>query len=67
MYRLNIQFNERQRTALEGLAQELGTTKAGVLRKALSLLEVTLRERRVGNQIGIVRENRIIREVVGIN
>ena len=65
--RLNIQFNDRQKTALEELAEELGTTKAGVLKKALSLLEVALRERKVGNRIGIVKDSHVVKEIVGID
>lgn len=64
--RLNVQFNDRQNIALEDLARELGTTKAGVLKKAISLLEVALRERREGNRIGVVRDSHVVKEIVGI-
>ena len=46
--RLNIQFNDRQQKSLDELADELGTTKAGVLKTALSLLEVAVREKKDG-------------------
>ena len=49
--KLNIQFNDRQKKALDEMADDLGTTKAGVLKTALSLLEVALREKKLGNQI----------------
>lgn len=48
------------------MAQELDTTKAGVLKTALSLLEVAMRERKEGNRIGIVRDNTVVKEIVGI-
>lgn len=64
--RLNVQFSERQRKALDELADELDTTKAGVLKAALSLLEVALRERKAGNRIGIVKGDRVLKEIVGI-
>lgn len=64
--RLNIQFNDRQKKSLDELADELGTTKAGVLKAALSLLEVAVREKRDGNRIGIVRDNAVVKEIIGI-
>ncbi len=64
--RLNVQFNDRQKKALDEMAAELGTTKAGVLKTALSLLEVALREKRQGNHIGVVKDNAVVKEIVGI-
>lgn len=64
--RLNIQFNDRQKKALEELAGELGTTKAGVLKTALALLEVAIREKREGNRLGVLKDNAIVKEIVGI-
>lgn len=66
MSRLNIQFSDRQNKALDELAEELGTTKAGVLKSALALLEVALRERKEGNRIGVVKDNTVVKEIVGI-
>jgi len=64
--RLNIQFNERQNQALQDLANELGTTKGHVLRTALALLEVALREKKAGNDIGVVKGDRVVKEIVGL-
>ena len=64
--RLNIQFNDRQQKSLDELADELGTTKAGVLKTALSLLEVAVREKKDGNRIGIVKDNTVLKEIIGI-
>jgi hypothetical protein len=64
--KLNVQFNERQRKTLEEMAEDLGTTKAGVLKTALSLLEVAIRERKSGNQIGVVKDNQVVKEIVGL-
>lgn len=64
--RLNIQFSDKQRKSLDEMAQELDTTKAGVLKTALSLLEVAMRERKEGNRIGIVKDNTVVKEIVGI-
>lgn len=64
--KLHIQFNERQSKVLEEMAAELGTTKAGVLKSALALLELALRERREGNALGVVRGDRVVKEIIGI-
>jgi hypothetical protein len=64
--KLNVQFNERQQKALDEMADELGTTKAGVLKTALSLLEVAIRERRAGNALGVVKGEKVVKEIVGI-
>ena len=65
--KLNVQFNERQQKALDEMADELGTTKAGVLKTALSLLEVAIRERRDGNALGVVKGDKVVKEIVGIS
>lgn len=64
--RLNFQFSDKQRKTLDEMAQELDTTKAGVLKTALSLLEVAIRERKEGNRVGIIRDNTVVKEIVGI-
>ncbi|MBN2560419.1 MAG: hypothetical protein JXQ75_05755 [Phycisphaerae bacterium] len=65
-HRLNVQFSNRQREALDELAAELDTTKVGVLKTALSLLTVALREKKAGNRIGVVRDDEVVKEIVGI-
>ncbi len=64
--RLNVQFSEKQRRALDELAEELDTTKVGVLKTALSLLRVALLEKKNGNNIGVVRDDKVVKEIVGI-
>jgi len=64
--RLNIQFNDRQKKSLEEMAEELGTTQAGVLKTALSLLKVAIREREQHNDIAVVKDGKIVKEIVGI-
>lgn len=65
--RLNIKFSERQQKSLEEMADELDTTKAGVLRTALSLLEVAMRERKDGNQISVTKDNEVVKEIIGLD
>lgn len=64
--RLNVQFNEKQKKVLEELASDLGTTKTGVLKTGLSLLQIALRERKLGNQLGVVRDDKVVKEIIGI-
>jgi hypothetical protein len=64
--KLNVQFTDRQRKMLDEMAEDLGTTKAGVLKTALSLLQVAVREKKDGNQLGVVRDNKVVKEIVGI-
>ena len=63
---MNVQFNERQKKSLEEMAAELGTSQAGVLKTALSLFKVALREREQHNQIAVVRDGKVVKEIVGI-
>ena len=64
--KLNVQFNDRQAKALEEMAEEMGTTKAGVLKTALTLLEVAIRERKEGNALGVVKGDKVVKEIIGI-
>ena len=64
--KLNVQFNDRQNKSLEDMAGEMGTTKAGVLKTALALLEVALRERKEGHALGVVKGDKVLKEIIGI-
>jgi hypothetical protein len=64
--KLNVQFNDRQTQTLEQMAEEMGTTKAGVLKTALALLEVAIRERKEGNALGVVKGDKVVKEIIGI-
>ena len=66
MTRLNVQFNDRQKKSLEEMAKELGTSQAGVLKTALSLLKVAIREREQDNEIAVVKDGKVVKEIVGI-
>ncbi len=69
MAKLNVQFTAGQHEALMRLAAELGTTRAGVLKRAAALLAVALRERRAGLELAVVRGDHVLRtfEFVGAN
>lgn len=67
MSRLNIQFNERQKKTLNELSEEMGTTKTGVLKTALSLLELAMREKDQGNSLGVVKGDKVVKEIVSLD
>lgn len=64
--RLNVQFNSKQNNALAKLADDLETTKSGVLKRALALLDIVVREKKHGNSVGIINDGKEIKEIVGI-
>ena len=64
--RMNIQFTEKQKKSLEEMAQELGTSQAGVLKRALSLLKVAINEREHHNHLAITKDGQVVKEIVGI-
>jgi len=64
--KLNVQFNDRQTKTLETMAEEMGTSKAGVLKTALALLEVAIREKKEGNALGVVKGDKVVKEIIGI-
>jgi hypothetical protein len=64
--KLNVQFNDRQAKRLEDMAEEMGTTRAGVLKTALALLDVAIRERKEGNALGVVKGDKVVKEIIGI-
>ena len=64
--KFNVQFSVRQNGALEELAAELETTKAEVLKRALALLDIAVREKKSGNHIGVVRNRQEVKEIIGI-
>ena len=51
----------------EEMAEEMHTTKADVVRKALSLLEVVLREKKNGNQLTVSKDDKVLKEIFGID
>ncbi len=64
--RLNVQFNEQQTKSLEQMADDLSMTKAGVLKTALFLLQVALREKKEGNSLGVIKGEKVVKEIIGI-
>lgn len=67
MTKLNVELTDRQVESLESMALAMDTSKGGVIKKAMSLLKVVIKEKKEGNHIAVVNEDsKIIKEIVGI-
>jgi hypothetical protein len=65
--KLSLFVSPQLNESLESMAQESGSTKSDVLRKALALFEVASEARRDGNRIGILTKDRqVVTEIVGV-
>ncbi len=64
--RMNLPLNTRQKNALENLSEQLGTSKVDVIKRALSLLTIALKEQDRGNKIAVVSGQKVVKEIVGI-
>jgi predicted transcriptional regulator len=67
MPRTSIEFNDAASEALSRLSDELGKTKAEVLRDALSLYSFLVTELgREGGQLGILRNGREVEKIIAV-
>lgn len=65
--KLSVFVSPQLNETLESMAQESGSTKSDVLRKALALFEVASEARRDGNRIAILTKDRqVLTEIVGV-
>lgn len=65
--RLNLVISKKLDDMLQGLADENGTNKSDILRKALALYEVANDAKERGNRLGIVSKDReLLMEIVGL-
>jgi predicted transcriptional regulator len=65
--KLSLYVSPQLNETLESMAQQSGSTKSDVLRKALALFEVASEARRDGNRIGILTKDRqLVTEIVGV-
>lgn len=65
--RLSLDISPEANTLLEELAQEVGTTKSEVLRKAIVLMEVAVGAKRQGKKFGIAENGQTLAtEIVGL-
>ncbi len=64
--RLTIELTDSQMLKLDNLSKELGKTKVGTIRHALSLLKIQTDEQRRGNRIGVINnEGEVVKEIIG--
>ncbi len=63
---MKFSLSESQAKDLEEMASHLGTTKQGVVRVAIMLLKVAIREHGQGNTIAVASGNKVVKEIVGI-
>lgn len=65
--RLNLVITKQLDVMLEKLAEENGTNKSDILRKALALYEVASDAKEQGNKLGIVSKDRqVLTEIIGL-
>lgn len=65
--RLNLVITKQLDEMLEKLAEENGTNKSEILRKALALFEVANEAKEQGNKLGVVSKDRqVLAEIVGL-
>ena len=65
--RLSLDLSPQANSMLETLADDLQTTKSGVLRKALALVKVAEEAKRKNRKIGIFdTEQNVFSEIVGL-
>ena len=63
---MNIYFNKQQKISLEEMSSKIGVNRANIIKKAMSLLKIALNELKQGNQIAIVKDGKIIKEIEGL-
>ena len=60
-----MRINQKGIEEISKLALAMNVSIESVLSKSLALLSVCLREKKCGNSIVVVKNNEIVREVVG--
>lgn len=63
MPKLTVEFNDKMNDILEQLAEEKGTTKVDVLRRAVALYKYLDAEQKDG-KVSITQDNKIIKDIV---
>jgi hypothetical protein len=63
MPKLTVEFNDKMNDILEQLAEEKGTTKVDVLRRAVALYKYLDTEQKDG-RVSITRDNTIVKDIV---
>ena len=66
MAKLQIAMDKKQKRALQKMADDLETDIPGVLQMSFAMLKIALREHKAGNQLAVTKDNKIIKEIIGI-
>jgi len=64
--RVTAKFSLEQKKVLDELAKEQGAPLSHVLRSALALLKLAIEERKKGNSLAFVKDQRILKVVIGL-
>ena len=64
MPKLTIEFNPKMNEILGDLADERGTTKVDILRRAVALYKFLDLEQKAGNRISVTRGEKIMKDIV---
>lgn len=66
MTKFNLLLTPMQEAELERLAGSINESKADVIRHGIRLLGIAVREQHAGNSIGVVRGERVVKELAGL-
>lgn len=65
--RLNVNITENLNERLDFLAQQSGTSKSELLRKAIALVDLALTEKDRNNHLSVTNsDGKVLREIVGV-
>ena len=65
--RLNVNITPELNDRLDMLAEQSGTTKSELLRKAIALIDLAVTERGQGHRLAITDDQQhVLREIVGV-
>jgi len=66
--KLTLELSEDVNNALEEIAEESGTTKSDVLRKAIGLIRAANSEKKKGHELGFIdpKSEKVVTHIVGL-
>ena len=65
--RLSLDVSEHLYKEIEHMAEETGSTKADILRRALALMKVAVDEKQKGHRLGILdKDRKVLTEIIGL-
>jgi predicted transcriptional regulator len=66
--KLTLELSEEVNTSLEQIAEENGTTKSDVLRKAIGLIKAANSEKKKGRELAFIdpKSEKVVTHIVGL-